>query len=78
MSANSEQTPVELQRISARIEEAIRRRVAIGTKISFPNLVKEMQNRFDNERAIAYAIMAMVRRDEFVHHEARKVLERKR
>jgi len=34
--------------------------------------------RFDNQRAVDYAIISMVRRDEFTHHEARKILERKR
>jgi len=61
-----------------RVEEAIKRRVAIGTRIAYPKLQQELLNRFDNQRAVDYAIMAMVKRDEFVHHDARKILERKR
>ena len=61
-----------------KVEDAIKRRVAIGTKISYPKLTQELLNRFDNQRAIDFAIMAMVKRDELVHHDARKILERKR
>ena len=61
-----------------KIEEAIKRRVAIGTRIAYPTLQTELTNRFDNARAVDHAIMAMVRRDELVHHDARKILERKR
>ena len=50
-----------------RIEEAIKRRVAIGSRMSYPKLLQEMTGRFDNERAISFAIMAMVRRAEFEH-----------
>lgn len=61
-----------------KIEEAIRRRVAIGTKISFPKLQQEMGQRFNNGRAVDHAILAMVRKDEFQHNDARKILHRKR
>ena len=61
-----------------RIEDAIRRRVAIGTRIAYPKLQQELLGRFDNERAITFAIMAMVRRAEFQHVEARKILVRQR
>jgi len=64
--------------MTRRIEEAIKRRVAIGTKISYPKLQQELLNRFDNARAIDFAIISMVKRDEFAHQEARRILERKR
>jgi len=64
--------------LTTRIEDAIRRRVAIGTKIAYPKLLQELLGRFDNERAISFAIMAMVRRAEFKHEEARKILVRLR
>lgn len=48
-----------------RIEEAIKRRVAIGTRISYPKLQSELLGRFNNDRAIESAIIAMVKRDEF-------------
>ena len=67
MSNNSKETPEELKNLTTRIEEAIRRRVAIGTRIAYPKLFQELLGRFDNERAITFAIMAMVRRTEFQH-----------
>ena len=36
-----------------------------------------MANRFDNQRAVDFAIIAMVRKGEFEHLEARKILHRK-
>ena len=60
------------------VEEAIKRRVAIGTKISYPKLHQEMLQRFDNAKAIDYALISMIRRDEFDHQEGRKILARKR
>jgi hypothetical protein len=50
-----------------KIEEAIKRRVAIGTRISYPKLQQEMMMRFDNSRAIDFAIVAMVRAGDFEH-----------
>ena len=37
-----------------------------------------MMARFENSKAIDYAIVSMVKRDEFTHFEARKILSRKR
>lgn len=60
--------------MTSKIEEAIKRRVAIGTKISYSKLQQEMGMRFDNQRAIDYAIIAMVRKGDFMHQEGRKIL----
>ena len=70
--------PGEMKNLVQKIEEAIKRRVAIGSRIQYPKLQQEMSARFDNARAIDLAILSMVRRDDFVHHEQRKILERKR
>lgn len=78
MSMGAQDTPIELQGKVKQIEDAIKRRVAIGTRIGYPKLHEELLNRFDNARAIDFAILSMVKRDELVHHEARKILERKR
>lgn len=77
-NAAAKQVPGELQNLVVKIEEAIKRRVAIGTRIAYPKLQQEMLNRFDNARAIDLAIIGMVKRDDFTHHDARKILERKR
>ena len=58
-SGQAQDTPRELTDIVTKIEEAIVRRVAIGTKISYPRLRDELLGRFDNEFAITNAIMAL-------------------
>ena len=78
MSSQTRETPEELRVLTTRIEEAIKRRVAIGTRIAYPKLMQELLGRFDNERACTFAIMAMVKRHEFQHVEARKILVRNR
>ena len=70
-------TPAELTDVCGKIEEAIKRRLAIGTKISYPKLQQEMMMRFENERAISHAILAMVKKGELEHQESRKILMRK-
>ena len=70
MSGNSAQsTPKELTELCKKVEEAIRRRVPIGTKISHPKLHQEMLMRFENSRAIDFAILTMIKRGEFQHQE---------
>ena len=78
MTSQTKDAPEEMRVLCTRIEEAIKRRVAIGTRIAYPRLMQELQGRFDNERAITYAIMAMVKKAEFQHIEARKILLRQR
>lgn len=73
-SSQQGETPYELKELTSKIEEAIKRRVAIGTKISYSKLQQEMSMRFDNQRAIDYAIIAMVRKGDFQHQEGRKIL----
>ena len=66
-SGSAQSSPAELVPMITKIEEAIKRRVAIGTKISYPKLQQEMMMRFDNARAIDFAIVAMVRSGDFEH-----------
>lgn len=73
-SAQQKDTPAELSQMCMNIEEAIKRRVAIGTKISHLKLQQEMLMRFDNQRAIDYAIIAMVKKGDFQYQEQRKIL----
>lgn len=54
MTAKTVETPSELMPMIRKIEEAIKRRVAIGTKISYLKLQSEMMSRFENQRAIDY------------------------
>jgi len=69
LTSSKGETPVELKEMAEKIEEAIKRRVAIGTKITFQKLQHEMGMRFDNQRAIDYAIIAMVKKGDFKHLE---------
>lgn len=64
-NAQGNETPAELTNMCQNIEEAIKRRVAIGNKISHLKLQQEMLMRFDNQRAIDYAIIAMVKKGDF-------------
>lgn len=48
------EAPVELQSMMRKVEDAIKRRVAIGTKISYQRLQSEMMQRFENAKAIEY------------------------
>jgi DNA replication licensing factor MCM5 len=48
MQSGAQSTPQELLPLITKIEEAIKRRVAIGTKISYPKLQQEMMMRFEN------------------------------
>lgn len=52
MTAKNIESPAELVPMIRKIEEAIKRRVAIGTKISYPKLHQEMMQRFENAKAI--------------------------
>lgn len=54
MTAKTIETPVEMMPMVRKIEEAIKRRVAIGTKISYPKLHQEMMQKFENAKAIDY------------------------
>jgi DNA replication licensing factor MCM5 len=64
-NSSSMNTPDELREMTQKIEDAIKRRVAIGTKISYPKLQQEMMLRFENQRAIDFAIIAMVKKGDF-------------
>lgn len=73
-SSQHGETPSDFKDISQKIEDAIKRRVAVGTKISYAKLQQEMGMRFDNSKAIAYAVMAMVKKGDFQHLEGRNIL----
>jgi len=48
--------PAELVPIILRIEEAVRRRLAIGGKISYPKLIEELSIRYTSGKAIEHVI----------------------
>jgi len=70
--------PSDMAPLIVKIEQAIRRRLAIDSKIGYAKLVEEMVVRFNSQKAIEYGIINMIKRDELVHLESRKILQRKK
>ena len=60
MTANKVETPVELIPLITKIEESIKRRVAIGVKISYEKLKQEMMQRFENAKAIDHVSLVIL------------------
>lgn len=60
-----------------RIEEAIRKRVCIGTQVTFSKLTSEMQERY-NANGVLYAISNMIRNGEFREIKLKKTLIREK
>ena len=61
-----------------KIEDSIRRRVAIGSKINYDKLVEELSNRFNNIKAVELSVVNLIKNDEFQQIEGKKVLLRKK
>ena len=61
--------PSEISSLVLKIEEAIKRRVTIGSKINYDKLVEELTGRFSNLRAVELGIMSLIKNDEFQHFE---------
>ena len=76
MTTSGITVPEEIATLVLGIEDAIRRRVSIGTKISKKRLHNELLGRFSNIRAVDFAIFNMIKRDEFLYRDGRKLLER--
>ena len=70
--------PADLAPLVLKVEESIRRRVAIGNKINHVKLVQEMAERYQDSKAVELAIINMIKADEFQHIEGRRVLLRKK
>ncbi|EGR31798.1 mcm2-3-5 family protein, putative [Ichthyophthirius multifiliis] len=68
--------PQELQGLSLKIEEAIKRRVAINSKVDCSKLKEEMVIRWSNQRAVEYTINNMIKNQDFRQIEGKKVLLR--
>lgn len=70
--------PSEISGLVLKIEEAIKRRVTIGSKINYDKLVEELTGRFSNLRAVELGIMSLIKNDEFQQIEGKKILIRKK
>jgi len=72
------EAPQEIASLIIKVEDAIRRRVAIGNKINHTKLIEEMVARYMNQRAVEWAVINMIKSDEFQHIEGKRVLLRKK
>lgn len=70
--------PSEIASLVLKIEDSIRRRVAIGSKINYDKLVEELSNRFNNIKAVELSVVNLIKNDEFQQIEGKKVLLRKK
>ena len=70
------QMPDELKDDVKRVTDIIRRKFAIGSKLSYTKLQTELGKIFNNPKSIEYAILGMVKNDEIKHFEGRRVLQR--
>ena len=61
-----------------KIEEAIKRRLDIGSRINFDKLVEDLEGRYSNPSAIYSAVKNLVQKEEFDSIQDGKVLLRKR
>lgn len=70
--------PAEISSLVLKIEDSIKRRVAIGSKINYDKLVEELSVRFNNLKAVEMSIVNLIKNDEFQQIEGKKVLVRKK
>jgi len=70
--------PPELAPVIIRIEESIRKRVAIGNRVGHARLCEEMTERYQDSKAVELAILNMIKSDELQQQEGRKVIVRKK
>ena len=70
--------PSEIASLVLKIEDSIKRRVAIGSKINYDKLVEELSVRFNNIKAVELSIVNLIKNDEFQQIEGKKVLLRKK
>ncbi|CAG9335014.1 unnamed protein product [Blepharisma stoltei] len=78
LSAAGISVPREMAELVMKIEEATRRRVAIGTKITKARLEQELLTMFTDYRAVEMALVNMIKREEFQQRDGWKMLQRTR
>ena len=78
LSASGVSVPREMADLVIKIEEAIRRKVAIGTKIQKAKLEQELLTIFSDHRSVEMAMVNMIKRDEFQQRDGWRLLIRMR
>jgi DNA replication licensing factor MCM5 len=74
--SNSFNLPEELKDDVKKVQEVIRRKFAIGSKLSYAKLQEELLKIFQNPRSVEYGIHAMVKNQEIKNFDSRRVLQR--
>lgn len=78
LSGSGVTIPREMAELVIKIEEAIRRKVAIGTKIQKVRLEQELLTMFSDYRSVEMAMVNMIKRDEFQQRDGWRLLVRMR
>lgn len=60
-----------------KIEESVKRRYPIHSKISYSKLIEDLTSMFSNTKAIEYALLNLIKSGDFEFMESRKILYRK-
>jgi len=68
--------PEELKEDISKVQEVIRRKFAIGSKLSYSKLQEELLRFFNNQRSVEYGIYGMIKNQEIKHFENRRILQR--
>ncbi|CAI2387452.1 unnamed protein product [Moneuplotes crassus] len=68
--------PEELKGDVKKVQELIRRKFAIGSKLSYSKLQEELLRFFNNQRSVEYAIYGMIKNQEIKNFESRRILQR--
>lgn len=68
--------PEELKDDVKRVQDVIRRKFAIGSKLSYAKLQEELLMLFNNPRSVEYGIFGMIKNQEIKNFENRRILQR--
>ena len=68
--------PEELKEDVKRVQDVIRRKFAIGSKLSYSKLQDELMKLFNNQRSVEYGIYGMIKNQEIKNFESRRILQR--
>lgn len=74
--SNNFSLPDELKEDVKKVMEVIRRKFAIGSKLSYSKLQEELLKIFNNARSVEYGIHSMVKNQEIKHIENKRILMR--
>lgn len=68
--------PEELKEDVKKVQDIIRRKFAIGSRLSYAKLQEELLKIFQNQRSVEYGIHAMMKNQEIKSYDSRRLLQR--